>query len=58
MRHPPALASWRDDVMPMDRERLYGYLPIVLQNVACSLEGWRINRERYDADFDECLSAA
>ncbi|MFA5811629.1 MAG: hypothetical protein WC956_04790 [bacterium] len=42
----------------MDRERLYGYLPIVLQNVACSLEGWRINRERYDADFDECLSAA
>ena len=36
-------------------EKLYGKLPVVLQNVACYLEGWRINRKRYNDDFHQIL---
>lgn len=36
-------------------EKLYRRLPICLQNVACSAEGWRINRRRYTTDFMRML---
>jgi phenylacetate-CoA ligase len=42
----------------IDLERLYAHLPVTLQNVACSLEGWRIRRSRYNADFGRRLGAA
>lgn len=42
----------------MNRESLYRQLPIPLQQIACSLEGWRIQRTRYGGDFDEVLVAA
>lgn len=35
----------------MDWETLYHKLPVALQNVAVSLEGWRIGRSRYGARF-------
>src|ERR1039458_8744127 len=31
---------------------LYSLVPTALQNGFCSLEGWRIQRTRYNADFD------
>ncbi len=37
------------------REALYLRLPIPLQHLACSLEGWRIQRTRYGGDFLELL---
>ncbi|MDX1962987.1 MAG: hypothetical protein SFX18_07530 [Pirellulales bacterium] len=35
----------------MNQEALYLRLPVWLQNLACSYEGWRIQRARYNADF-------
>lgn len=40
----------------LDRERFYHLLPVPLQHVACSLEGWRIRRQRFDATFWGLLS--
>ncbi len=37
-------------------ESVYRKLPTVLQNVACSLEGWRIGSGRYGGDFQRLLS--
>lgn len=37
----------------MNRERLYSCLPIGLQNLACSIEGWRLARRRYGAGYRE-----
>ncbi len=42
----------------MSLERVYHRLPIVLQNVACSVEGWRIQRTRYGSRFRERLREA
>ncbi len=41
-----------------DWEALYRRLPIALQQLACSAEGWRIRRSRYDSAFFEALAAA
>lgn len=40
----------------MDLEALYSYLPVPLQNLACTLEGWRINRKRYSWAFEKILA--
>lgn len=42
----------------LDLETIYQRLPVPLQQVACSLEGWRIKRQRYDASFLHLLEAA
>lgn len=39
----------------MDSEALYQKLPIFAQNLACSLEGWRIQRTRFNANFKQRL---
>lgn len=39
----------------MDREALYARLPIPLQDAACSIEGWRIARTRFNARFHALL---
>jgi len=39
-------------------EGLYSKLPIPLQHLACSIEGWRIQRSRYGGDYPSLLSAA
>jgi phenylacetate-CoA ligase len=36
-------------------EKVYAYLPVPLQNAACSWEGWKIHRTRYSAEFFEML---
>jgi phenylacetate-CoA ligase len=40
-----------------DLEKLYRRLPISVQHLACSLEGWRVGQARYGREFDELLSA-
>ena len=42
----------------MDLEALYLKLPIRLQNVTCSLEGWRTQRSRFGTDFPALLREA
>lgn len=37
-------------------ETIYGKLPTPLQNLACSLEGWKINRQRLGDNFRQYLS--
>ncbi|MBI5246004.1 MAG: phenylacetate--CoA ligase family protein [Elusimicrobia bacterium] len=37
---------------------LYPRLPIILQNVACSLEGLRVERQRYGGGYDALAQAA
>jgi phenylacetate-CoA ligase len=39
----------------MDRERLYSWLPVPLQNLAVSYEGRRIRRWRFSAEFNAVL---
>jgi len=39
-------------------EDIYKKLPVSLQNIACSLEGWRINRQRFGGNFTELLQFA
>ncbi|MCF8096167.1 MAG: hypothetical protein K9J79_12495 [Desulfobacteraceae bacterium] len=39
----------------MDKELLYLKLPIFLQNLACSIEGKRIQKNRYGGAFNEIL---
>lgn len=36
-------------------ESFYSKLPVCLQNIACSIEGWRIKRKRFTHDFYENL---
>lgn len=40
----------------MDHEALYARLPRGLQSVACSLEGWRVERQRYGPLFSATLA--
>ncbi|UVT21021.1 MAG: phenylacetate--CoA ligase family protein [Nitrospira sp.] len=35
----------------MNAEDVYKHLPITLQNVACSIEGWRLSKRRYNEEF-------
>lgn len=35
----------------MNADNMYKHLPITLQNVACSVEGWRLLKRRYDEEF-------
>lgn len=37
---------------------VYGRLPVALQNVACSIEGLRIKRRRFDGEFHQLLESA
>jgi phenylacetate-CoA ligase len=39
-------------------ESLYQRLPVMLQQAACTIEGWRIRRHRYGSRFDALLRAA
>lgn len=39
------------------RSALYAALPVLAQHVAVSLEGWRIRRSRFGADFERRLGA-
>lgn len=41
----------------MDRESIYRRLPIPLQNAALTIEGWRLQRRRYDGAFAEVMDA-
>ena len=42
----------------VDREALYRRLPIAVQNLVCSLEGHRIQRTRFGAQFRQLLTEA
>lgn len=42
----------------MDIERVYLKLPIALQNVVCTLQGWRVSRSRFGPGFHRHLCAA
>jgi len=42
----------------LDRERLYWLLPVSLQHVACSVEGWRVRRLRFNTEFWRLLAEA
>lgn len=42
----------------MDLERLYLRLPAPLQELAVSLEGWRLARARFNAEYRQLLDAA
>lgn len=39
-------------------EKIYLNLPVAMQNVACSLEGWRIKKNRFGSEFIEELALA
>jgi phenylacetate-CoA ligase len=41
-----------------DLEKLYLGLPVAFQNLALSLEGWRVARRRFDAEYRDLLAAA
>jgi len=41
-----------------DLEKLYLRLPVSLQNLAVSIEGWRIGRTRYSREFFQLLAEA
>jgi len=40
----------------VDKMQLYNRLPVFLQNAACGIQGWKINRNRYSATFWRLLS--
>jgi phenylacetate-CoA ligase len=42
----------------VDSESLYLGLPVFLQNVACSVQGWRIQRSRFGPGFERSLREA
>jgi phenylacetate-coenzyme A ligase PaaK-like adenylate-forming protein len=42
----------------MNSESIYLKLPVFFQNLTCSLEGLRINRTRFNANFEKTLSIA
>ncbi len=39
----------------MDPEKIYSFFPISIQNILCSIEGWRIKGFRYDQTFHRLL---
>lgn len=39
----------------MDFMKVYNKLPILGQNIACSIEGKRIKKNRYNAEFNKTL---
>lgn len=39
----------------MDKMAIYGKLPVFAQNIACSVEGFRIQKERFGLNFQKCL---
>ncbi len=43
--------------MPVDKMAVYNRLPVFAQNLACSLEGMRIQRSRYGRGFWKALNA-
>lgn len=42
----------------MDREKIYAFFPILIQNILCSIEGWRVTRFRYNQNFNRLLKEA
>ncbi len=42
----------------MQIETLYRRLPILAQHLTCSVEGWRVDRQRFGGDFDAILGEA
>ncbi|MGZ8842236.1 MAG: phenylacetate--CoA ligase family protein [Pyrinomonadaceae bacterium] len=44
--------------MSLRQESIYLRLPVLLQNAACSIEGWRIHRRRYGYAFHRALQLA
>lgn len=40
----------------MNREQAYSLLPVSLQQVACTFEGWRVARMRFGGDFHALLN--
>lgn len=36
--------------------KMYRHMPIFVQNIACSIEGWRIQRSRYGTSFNDSLA--
>jgi phenylacetate-CoA ligase len=42
----------------MEWEKIYHHFPIILQHLACSLEGWRLQRQRFGGAFPELLREA
>ncbi len=36
----------------MNQEETYKRLPVTLQNLACSVEGWRLRRRRYNDEYE------
>jgi phenylacetate-CoA ligase len=45
-------------VNTLRREEFYARLPIPLQNAACTMEGWRVRRNRYGGGFPSILREA
>lgn len=43
--------------MALNLESLYINLPIALQNVVLSMEGWRVNEQRYNNSFHKLLAS-
>lgn len=39
----------------INKGEIYNIFPVWVQNIICSVEGWRINRSRYDKNFIELL---
>jgi phenylacetate-CoA ligase len=42
----------------MDWEKYYHALPIIFQNLTCSLEGWRLGKSRFGGEFPKLLQTA
>lgn len=40
----------------MDKMKIYNKLPIFAQNIACDVEGYRVEKLRYPKDFDRILA--
>ena len=38
--------------LTMNNEETYQRLPVALQNLACSVEGWRLRRRRYNDEYE------
>jgi phenylacetate-CoA ligase len=57
-RAPPraSTARWSSRNGRPSTLTLYAKLPPILQTAACSLEGWRIRKSRYDSDFQRLIA--
>lgn len=40
----------------IDREAIYKHFPVSMQNLLCSLEGWRIKRFRYQGNYENIFA--